>query len=472
MEYLTVKDVAALVRRNEETIRRMIRARKLDVTLEGNNRRQGYMIPVEQLTSNWDISPEEVQRYLDERRAHSEAEAPARMPLGPGRPQEERAAREDTDDMVRSVLRRSEELIAREMKCVAERARGANTESGDEDGMSGERNKWVNTDGHEAEQEPFGAQEQRAETDGGQREWHIDGNLGADLAAAGERVSEIIGDAYRQIRSALDQAGAGGAAAPEQAASAQHEPACDAGEGSTAERVRRARERSQAAIRRSIDGAQAEDGGAAEGRSADAVEGRGTGGWADNIRPLRDARRTVVEEAPQLAQSEQPAQAFDGPAPEVGSARSAGLDFEVPEVTRAGLDGEDNASYRLLREARRAVEERMRAWQGGDSAAAQPDVRCADDERMSAAQPATDVEFAAEPCGGPAEDAPDAAAPAAEPEPRAQEQPAATDAVPQLPTRDEDAMQRRIDELEAQLARLSGQLERLTGRLLGEDKDK
>ena len=30
-EYLTVKDVAALVRRNEETIRRMIRARKLDV---------------------------------------------------------------------------------------------------------------------------------------------------------------------------------------------------------------------------------------------------------------------------------------------------------------------------------------------------------------------------------------------------------------------------------------------------------
>ena len=89
MEYLTVRDVAALVRRNEETIRRMIRARKLDVTLEGNNRRQGYMIPVEQLTSNWDISPEEVQRYLDERRAHSEAEAPARMPLGPERPQAE-----------------------------------------------------------------------------------------------------------------------------------------------------------------------------------------------------------------------------------------------------------------------------------------------------------------------------------------------------------------------------------------------
>lgn len=464
MEYLTVRDVAALVRRNEETIRRMIRARKLDVTLEGNNRRQGYMIPVEQLTSNWDISPEEVQRYLDERRAHSEAEAPARMPLGPERPRaEERAAREDTDDMVRSVLRRSEQLIAREMKCVAERARGANTESGDEDGMSGERNKWVNTDGREAEQESCGAQERRAETDGSQREWHIDGNLGADLAAAGERVSEIIGDAYRQIRSALDQAGAGGAAAPEQDTQERYAPACDAGEGSTAERVRRARERSQAAIRRSIDGAQADDGGAADSCGADAAEGRGTGGWADNIRPLRDARRTVVEEAPQPAQSEQPA-------PEVGSARAAGLDFEVPEVTRDGLDGEDNASYRLLKEARRAVEERMRAWQGADSAAAHPEARLADEERMSAAQPATDVEFAAEPCGGPAEDASSAAAPEAEPAPGAQ--PAAADAVPQLPTRDEDAMQRRINELEAQLARLSGQLERLTGRLLGEDKDK
>ena len=87
MDYLTVRDVAALVRRNEETIRRMIRARKLDVTLDNNNRRQGYQIPVDALTRTWAISREDVERYIDQRRAQP-PERDARLPLGP-----ERAAR-------------------------------------------------------------------------------------------------------------------------------------------------------------------------------------------------------------------------------------------------------------------------------------------------------------------------------------------------------------------------------------------
>ena len=81
-EYLTVKDVAALVRRNEETIRRMIRARKLDVELSNNNRRQGYMISVDQLVNTWDISREDVERYISARRAEEKPDAPERIPIG------------------------------------------------------------------------------------------------------------------------------------------------------------------------------------------------------------------------------------------------------------------------------------------------------------------------------------------------------------------------------------------------------
>ncbi|HIU47523.1 MAG TPA: helix-turn-helix domain-containing protein [Candidatus Fimadaptatus faecigallinarum] len=85
MDYLTVKDVAELVRRNEETIRRMIRARKLDVTLDNNNRHQGYQIPVDELTRTWAITREEVERYIDRRRAQEQQAGETRLPLGPER---------------------------------------------------------------------------------------------------------------------------------------------------------------------------------------------------------------------------------------------------------------------------------------------------------------------------------------------------------------------------------------------------
>ena len=112
-EYLTVKDVAALVRRNEETIRRMIRARKLDVELSNNNRRQGYMISVDQLVNTWDISREDVERYISARRAKEKPDAPERIPIGPERD-------------IGGEIDRSANIIAREINRIAALAGGAN----------------------------------------------------------------------------------------------------------------------------------------------------------------------------------------------------------------------------------------------------------------------------------------------------------------------------------------------------------
>ena len=187
-EYLTVKDVAALVRRNEETIRRMIRARKLDVELSNNNRRQGYMISVDQLVNTWDISREDVERYISARRAEEKPDAPERIPIGPERD-------------IGGEIDRSANIIAREINRIAALAGGANAGEGSR--MSRDYNKWTNTDG--TEHEP--------EQNGDTHEY-----FSADFSDVGERVSEIIGDAYRQIHRAVNQAGAAVDAAIKQSA--------------------------------------------------------------------------------------------------------------------------------------------------------------------------------------------------------------------------------------------------------------
>ncbi len=406
-EYLTVKDVAALVRRNEETIRRMIRARKLDVELSNNNRRQGYMISVDQLVNTWDISREDVERYISARRAEEKPDAPERIPLGPERD-------------IGGEIDRSANIIAREINKIAALAGGANAGEGSR--MSRDYNKWTDTDGDEHE----------PEQNGGTHEY-----FSADFSDVGERVSEIIGDAYRQIHRAVNQAGAAVDAAIKQSAenaerakeeqrrhaSAARDAAeyarrkqqehSDAAEAA-AERARQALERSFSAIRDSIDRTRDTSGGA-----------RATGGWAENIhhpgewqrptkpkRPahvhlniddddemddaaIRDEFEEYVEaeaepandaaaeqpveqsdEQPVEQPAEQPApkqpcawsNAQPTPAPEVAPERRAKLDFDVPDVGKDAMNEDGNASYQLLQAARRAVGARMNAREAAGQA--------------------------------------------------------------------------------------------------------
>ena len=82
-----------------------------------------------------------------------------------------------------------------------ELAGGANAGEGSR--MSRDYNKWTDTDG--TEHEP--------EQNGDTHEY-----FSADFSDVGERVSEIIGDAYRQIHRAVNQAGAAVDAAIKQSA--------------------------------------------------------------------------------------------------------------------------------------------------------------------------------------------------------------------------------------------------------------
>lgn len=330
MDYLTVKDVAALVRRNEETIRRMIRARKLDVTLDNNNRRQGYMIPVDELTRTWDISPEEVQRYIDRARAERASEPPARMPLGPEREQERGADDVPHDDVgagggalddagdgkdARSGEAPSDggaERANTEAASGAEQAGTCGQKDGDEPYECASRADNVLVRGarllaREAERLAAMAREGFMAESGGSdmndRGDRRTGGWSEDVSDAGERVSEIIGDAYRQVRRAVDQVG-------EAYTQARAQGSWEAYGRSAAETARRVRVNSQAAIRDAILRAQRESSACGEAdaqgadRPCDAAEtsadrrstAHGTGGWAENIRPLNEERRQRPED--------------------------------------------------------------------------------------------------------------------------------------------------------------------------------
>ena len=161
--------------------------------------------------------------------------------------------------------------------------------------MSRDYNKWTDTDG--TEHEP--------EQNGDTHEY-----FSADFSDVGERVSEIIGDAYRQIHRAVNQAGAAVDAAIKQSAEnaerakeeqRRHASAArDAAEyarrkqqehsdaaAATAERARQALERSFSAIRDSIDRTRDTSGGA-----------RATGGWAENIHHPGEWQRPTKPKRP------------------------------------------------------------------------------------------------------------------------------------------------------------------------------
>ena len=130
----------------------------------------------------------QAERYISARRAKEKPDAPERIPIGPERD-------------IGGEIDRSANIIAREINRIAALAGGANAGEGSR--MSRDYNKWTDTDG--TEHEP--------EQNGDTHEY-----FSADFSDVGERVSEIIGDAYRQIHRAVNQAGAAVDAAIKQSA--------------------------------------------------------------------------------------------------------------------------------------------------------------------------------------------------------------------------------------------------------------
>lgn len=528
-EYLTVKDVATLVRRNEETIRRMIRARKLDVELNNNNRRQGYMITVDQLVNTWDISREDVEKYISARRAQQSAlTGDERMPLGP-----ERA------DSIPDEIERSAGIIAREINRIAALTGGA--DAGEGSGMSGDNNKWTDADG--AQHEPYNNDKN-----------YTHEYFSADFSGVGERVSDIIDGAYRQINRAVNQASAAVNAAIKQSAEnaerarqqqSHTDDARNAAEyarqqqqshtddaRNAAEHARKELESRYSAIRDSIN----------RSRGASASDVYATGGWAESIRKLtkswRDAAQANVnvddddemddtairdefdeyvdaEAEPAPAENdnqpeqpecsaqpsgaqEQPAtdyawsDAQPTPAPEVAPERRAKLDFNIPEVGKDAMNEDGNASYQLLQAARRAVEARMNAKE-----AAETEANGTGEAVDNAAQSGSTIEVHAETEASGAEQPfqpayadiaqaisdyvkykaetpkqPDVNAKAeAAAQPADIDEAVKAEAV-QLPTDDEDALKQRISSLEEQLKSMTSQLELLTRHLMSKDGDK
>ncbi|HIU65990.1 MAG TPA: hypothetical protein IAC64_00640 [Candidatus Caccomorpha excrementavium] len=61
--YLSVKDIARIKSKHEETIRRWINTSKIEVP-KFNSKKEGYSIPVESLIQSGILTREEVNRYL------------------------------------------------------------------------------------------------------------------------------------------------------------------------------------------------------------------------------------------------------------------------------------------------------------------------------------------------------------------------------------------------------------------------
>ncbi len=61
--YLSVKDIARIKSRHEETIRRWINTNKIEVP-KFNSKKEGYSIPIESLIQSGILTKEEVDRYL------------------------------------------------------------------------------------------------------------------------------------------------------------------------------------------------------------------------------------------------------------------------------------------------------------------------------------------------------------------------------------------------------------------------
>ena len=284
-EYLTVKcrGGACPCGATRRPPRRMSSVRrKLDVELSNNNRRQGYMISVDQLVNTWDISREDVERYISARRAEEKPDAPERIPIGPERD-------------IGGEIDRSANIIAREINRIAALAGGANAgeEQQDEPGLQ--------------QVDRYGRH--RASSRSGTGDTHE--YFSADFSDVGERVSDdrrrVPPSRYtaRSIRRArpVDAAIKQSAENAERAKEEQRRhvsAARDAAEyarrkqqeysdaaAATAERARQALERSFSAIRDSIDRTRDTSGGA-----------RATGGWAENIHHPGEWQRPTKPEAP------------------------------------------------------------------------------------------------------------------------------------------------------------------------------
>ena len=215
-----------------------------------------------------------------------------------------------------------------------------------------------------------------------------------DFSAASERVSEIFGDAYRQIRSAVERATNG--VQGRERGWASSEVGRRAGE--VADHARRTLAQRHSDIRDAIahsmraggepaqnqwgaaqagEAAQNKWGAAQTGEAAQNQRGAAQAGepaqnkWGaaqagEPARNQRDAAQTGEHESGMPWNAARPSAA-----PEFEQFKGRQPEFDVaqtPDVDAHGyMDAEDNASYQLLQAARKAVEQRVRAARAAQS---------------------------------------------------------------------------------------------------------
>ena len=287
-------------------------------------------------------------------------------------------------DAVARALTLGAERIAGEMEQMANSARRAwdaarNNAHGAGGGseMDGDWNGWHDARTGQPSDGQKGDTANNRSTRDEQRmpDWEV------DFSAASERVSEIFGDAYRQIRSAVERATNG--VQGRERGWASSEAGRRAGE--VADHARRALAQRHSDIRDAIahsmraggEAAQNQWGAAQAGEAAQNQRGaaqtgepaqnqRGAAQAGEPARNQRDAAQTGEHESGMPWNAARPSAA-----PEFEQFKGRQPEFDVaqtPDVDAHGyMDAEDNASYQLLQAARKAVEQRVRAARAAQS---------------------------------------------------------------------------------------------------------
>lgn len=287
-------------------------------------------------------------------------------------------------DAVARALTLGAERIAGEMEQMANSARrawdAARNNAHDAGGgseMDGDWNGW-----HDARTgQPSDGQKGDTANNRSTRDEQRTPDWEVDFSAASERVSEIFGDAYRQIRSAVERATNG--VQGRERGWASSEVGRRAGE--VADHARRTLAQRHSDIRDAIAHSMRAGGGAAQNKWGAAQAGEAaqnqwgaaqTGEPAQNkwgaaqtsepARNQRDAAQTGEHESGMPWNAARPSAA-----PEFEQFKGRQPEFDVaqtPDVDAHGyMDAEDNASYQLLQAARKAVEQRVLAARAAQS---------------------------------------------------------------------------------------------------------
>ena len=374
--YLSVRDVSILVRRNEETIRRMIRQDRISVEYAGNGSRQGYLIPVDEVLRVWDITPEAVERYIQHRDAFAGEQA--RRPLG-----KERLSEPEVNAITSGIARLTGAVTGLINAGLAG-ILGNKKTAGGNDTMSDNRPN----DEFEKQQE-----EQRSE-------WSM-----PDFSAAGEKVGAVLGEAFNQLRNAVNRAGsafnaainqqdgeqpAGDEEAPEQfdeaapyedeapyaADEPAEEPYSDESATAAEDAAREARQEREDVIREAINrGRDMLDG---AGKAVSGAARAATDAVSDAAKAAAGAAKNVYDRVSGVFKPGELNIEFDPNDPDSPRNPKDVLDEINNEAT--------NASHQLLQDARKAAMEEAEALQQRVD-----DVAASIEESAAAEQPAADV---------------------------------------------------------------------------------